>query len=58
MTRNAGRFNTAHDRVCKVLKNVDHITVEGAKHEILMETDERRAEFWTAFDRLLERAGI
>jgi lysophospholipase len=27
-----------------------HATVEGARHELLMETDARRAEFWAAFD--------
>ncbi|HZQ00961.1 MAG TPA: alpha/beta hydrolase [Reyranella sp.] len=26
------------------------VTIDGAKHEILMETDARRAEFWQAFD--------
>lgn len=50
--------NRAHDRVCAALPDCEHITVEGAYHEILMETDARRAVFWTAFDRLLERAGI
>lgn len=50
--------NSAHERICAWLADCDHITVEGARHEILMETDERRAVFWAAFDRLLERAGI
>ena len=34
------------------------VTIEGAGHEILMETDPRRAVFWTAFDELLSRAGL
>jgi lysophospholipase len=34
------------------------ITVQGAGHEILMETDERRAEFWQAFDDMCDRAGV
>ncbi len=50
--------NKAHARICAQLTNCEHITVEGAMHEILMETDARRAVFWAAFDRLLERAGI
>jgi lysophospholipase len=29
-----------------------HVLVEGAFHEILMETDARRAVFWAEFDRL------
>ncbi|MEL6955909.1 MAG: alpha/beta hydrolase [Pseudomonadota bacterium] len=50
--------NRSHDRICASLPNCTHITVEGAMHEILMETDDKRAEFWAAFDELLERAGI
>jgi hypothetical protein len=30
--------------------------IDGARHEILMETDPRRGQFWKAFDRLA--AGI
>ena len=50
--------NAAHDLVCKRLPDVEHVTIEGAMHEILMETDERRAEFWEGFQRLLKRAEI
>lgn len=50
--------NRAHERICKALPNCEHITIEGAMHEILMETDERRETFWARFDALLERAGI
>lgn len=50
--------NRAHDRICNALPNCEHIEIEGAMHEILMETDERRDVFWAAFDALLERAGI
>ncbi|MCI4645481.1 MAG: alpha/beta hydrolase [Hyphomonadaceae bacterium] len=50
--------NRSHDRVCGLLPDCEHIQVPGAMHEILMETDERRAIWWAAFDRLLERAGI
>ena len=41
-----------------MLPDCEHITVAGAMHEILMETDERRAVWWAAFQRLLDRAGI
>ena len=50
--------NASHVEICRRLKDCDHITVEGALHEILMETDDRRAEFWAGFQRLLKRAGI
>jgi lysophospholipase len=30
-----------------------HVQIEGAYHELLMETDDRRAVFWAAFDRLV-----
>lgn len=50
--------NSAHQRITGILPDCEYITVPGAKHEILMETDERRAQFWDGFDRLLERAGI
>ncbi|WP_300375845.1 alpha/beta fold hydrolase [Henriciella sp.] len=50
--------NKAHARVAGHLKDCEHITIEGARHEILMETDARRAEFWAGFDRLTDRAGI
>jgi lysophospholipase len=50
--------NASHDAVCARLPDCEHVTVEGALHEILMETDERRAEFWEGFQRLLQRAGI
>lgn len=50
--------NNAHARIAGLLPDCEHVTVAGAKHEILMETDARRVEFWNGFDRLLERAGI
>lgn len=34
------------------------ITVQGAGHEILMETDERRDQFWKAFEDLCKRARV
>ena len=50
--------NASHAAVCARLPDCEHVTVEGALHEILMETDERRAEFWEGFQRLLQRAGF
>lgn len=47
--------NASHDAVAAQLPNATHITIEGAKHEILMERDEFRAQFWAAFDELTER---
>jgi lysophospholipase len=34
------------------------VEVPGAFHELLMETDERRAVVWAAFDAVAERAGV
>lgn len=50
--------NEAHASVAHRLEACEHITVPGARHEILMETDDKRAAFWDGFDRMLRRAGI
>ncbi len=34
------------------------ITVQGAGHEILMETDERRDQFWKAFEEMCRKADV
>lgn len=34
------------------------LQIDGAKHEILMETDERRTKFWAAFDEMCRRAKV
>lgn len=47
--------NASHDEVIHTLPDATHITIAGAKHEILMERDDKRAEFWAAFDQLTER---
>jgi lysophospholipase len=39
-------------RVATALPNCRLIEVDGAGHEILMETDDRRGQFWQAFDEL------
>ena len=50
--------NRSHAHIASHLPNCEHITVEGAMHEILMEKPDKRAEYWAGFDRMLERAGI
>ncbi len=47
--------NASHDAVVALLPDAQHITIQGAKHEILMERDELRAPFWAAFDQLAAR---
>jgi lysophospholipase len=47
--------NPSHAAVAAQLPNATHVTVPGAKHEILMETDDLRAQFWAAFDALAAR---
>ena len=47
--------NATHDAVAAQLPNATHITVKGAKHEILMERDEFRTQFWAAFDQLTQQ---
>lgn len=46
--------NKSHDEVAALLPNATHITIAGAKHEILMERDEFRAQFWSAFDQVAD----
>lgn len=50
--------NDSHHRISRHLANVERIYLENARHEILMETDDIRDQFWAAFKRLLDRAGI
>lgn len=50
--------NSAHERMTSFMPNAHHITVDGAFHEILMEQDDMREQFWVGFDRMLEQAGI
>ncbi|MEM0986704.1 MAG: alpha/beta hydrolase [Pseudomonadota bacterium] len=50
--------NQAHARLAKRIPDCTHIQVDGAMHEILMETDDKRDQLWTAFDALMAKAGI
>jgi lysophospholipase len=47
--------NASHDAIAAQLPNATHIVVAGARHEILMERDEFRAQFWAAFDALTQQ---
>ena len=46
--------NASHNAVLEQLPDATHVTLD-AKHEILMETDAVRSQFWAAFDQLTER---
>jgi lysophospholipase len=46
---------STHRTVAARIAGAEHITIDGARHEILMETDPRRAQFWAAFDRFVAR---
>ena len=48
-------LNAAARAAARRLPKGRYVEVEGAYHEILMETDERRALFWAAFDQLLDQ---
>jgi len=49
--------NVAQQAVTEALPNGRFVVVRGAAHEILMETDDLRAQFWTEFDALAAKAG-
>ena len=50
--------NDTHARIANLLPDCEHILIKDARHEILMEKADKRAQFWAAFDRLLVRAKI
>ncbi len=50
--------NDTHARIANLLSDCEHILIKDARHEILMEKADKRAQFWAAFDRLLVRAKI
>ena len=45
----------SHGPTVARIRGAQHVVINGARHEILMETDARRAQFWAAFDRLAAR---
>lgn len=46
--------NSSHAEVATLLPNARHIMLDGARHEIMMETDNIRAQFWAAFDTIAD----
>jgi lysophospholipase len=44
--------SATHDAAAARLRHGEHFTIAGAKHEVMMETDDLRALFWEAFDGL------
>lgn len=42
----------SHGPVVARLRHGRLVTIDGARHEVMMETDDRRRQFWGAFDRL------
>lgn len=54
--------NKSHVEVAAALPNARHVKIAGAYHEIMMETDAIRAQFWAEFDavadRVAPRAGV
>jgi lysophospholipase len=45
-----------HGPVAARLRRSEHLEIAEARHEIIMETDDIRAGFWQAFDRLAKTA--
>jgi lysophospholipase len=46
--------NHAAENLSRRLKTTAHLRIPGAKHEILMERDEIRDQFWVAFDAFIQ----
>jgi lysophospholipase len=49
--------NTAIEEFASSLRAGSHLVVVGAKHEILMEQDRFRSQFWAAFDAFVPGTG-
>ena len=45
-----------HEGVAAAAPNAEYVLIDGARHEILVEADVYRDQFWAAFDRLTARA--
>lgn len=48
--------STTHAPVAQAIPHGEVFSVPGAKHEILMERDDIRSEFWKQFDRFMARS--
>jgi lysophospholipase len=49
--------NQAAEVFARRVKTVAHLRIPGARHEILMERDELRNQFWAAFDAFIQGRG-
>ncbi len=49
--------NAAIEEFATTLRTGSHLVVVGAKHELLMEQDRYRSQFWAAFDAFVPGAG-
>lgn len=47
--------NRSHAEVAAALPSAKHVKIAGAYHEIMMETDAIRAQFWAEFDAVADR---
>ncbi len=47
----------SHGLLAARVRGARLVSIDGAKHEILMETDARRAQFWAAFDEFVAKTG-
>lgn len=43
----------SHAKLAALLPDCEWLTIDRSEHEILMETDDKRAQFWAAFDRFV-----
>jgi lysophospholipase len=46
----------AQAQFCRGLRDGRMLCIRGARHELLVETDDRRAQFWQAWDRFIDPA--
>lgn len=44
----------SHAKLAALLSHCERVTIDGSEHEMLMETDDKRAQFWAAFDRFVD----
>ncbi|MGB6536137.1 MAG: alpha/beta hydrolase, partial [Xanthobacteraceae bacterium] len=49
--------NAAIEEFASLLRTGSHLVIVGAKHELLMEQDRFRAQFWAAFDAFVPGSG-
>jgi lysophospholipase len=49
--------NPAAEELSRRIKTIAHLRIPGARHEILMERDEYRDQFWVAFDAFIQGRG-